>query len=272
MNVESRALDVEPLTVEHLSRELGTRLVGRHILVYPEVSSTSTIVGDLAEQGAAEGTVVVAEAQTGGRGRLGRHWASAPHVGLYTSVLLHPRVGSAEASLLSQVAAVSLAEAVADVEPTLAVRIKWPNDLLLGEKKAAGILVEIKTEGERVHYAVVGIGVNINHTIADFPDTLQGSAISLRLALGRPVCRLRVARALYQHLDKWYHCFMESGSTPILKHLHTLSATVGRWVRVETGQEAFEAFAEGINRDGSLRVRLASGEMRDLVSGEVSIR
>ncbi|MBW8058074.1 MAG: biotin--[acetyl-CoA-carboxylase] ligase [candidate division NC10 bacterium] len=272
MSVKSRALSAEVLTVEDLSRHLGTQVVGRRILVYPEVASTNTIALELGERGEPEGTVVVAETQTAGRGRSGRPWFSSPHLGLWTSVLFRPPVGPGEASLLSQLAAVSLAEAIAEVEPSVVVRVKWPNDLVIGERKVAGILVEVKTEGERVHHAVVGIGVNINHTLADFPEALHRTAVSLFVASGKPVSRLRVAQALYRHLEAWYLRFIEGGSEPVLARLSSLSGTVGRWVRVETGQEDFEAFAEGINRDGSLRVRLPSGEMRDLVSGEVTIR
>jgi BirA family biotin operon repressor/biotin-[acetyl-CoA-carboxylase] ligase len=272
MSVESQPLGGELLTAEDISRQLGTRVVGRRILVYPEVASTNTLALELGDRGEPEGTIVVAETQTAGRGRSGRPWASAPHLGLWTSVLLRPPIRAGEASLLSQLAAVSLAEAVAEVDPAVAPRIKWPNDLLLGERKVAGILVEVKAEGERVNYAVVGIGVNCNHTLADFPASLQASATSLALAVGRPVSRLQVAQALYRHLDAWYLGFIEGSREPILGRVGALCGTVGRWVRVETGQEHYEAFAEAINRDGSLRVRLAGGETRDLVSGEVSIR
>ncbi|MFQ5657131.1 MAG: biotin--[acetyl-CoA-carboxylase] ligase [Candidatus Methylomirabilales bacterium] len=272
MNVESQPLGGELLTAEGLSRRLGTRVVGRRILVYPEVSSTNVIASELGDEGEPEGVVVVAETQTAGRGRMGREWASAPHLGLWTSILLRPPLRVGEAALLSQLTAVSVAEAVGQVEPSVVVRIKWPNDLLIGERKVAGILVEVKGEGERVDYAVVGVGVNVNHRLADFPAALQGSATSLLMASGNPVSRLHLAQALYRCLETWYLRFVEEGNEPILTRLSLLSGTVGQWVRVESGEERFEAFAEAINRDGSLRVRLKGGEVRDLVSGEVSIR
>jgi BirA family biotin operon repressor/biotin-[acetyl-CoA-carboxylase] ligase len=272
MSIERRAPGVESLSAEDLSRDLGTRVIGRRMLVYPEVASTNAIASELGEQGEPEGTVVIAEAQTAGRGRAGRRWASAPHVGLYTSILLRPRGAPGEVALLSQLAAVSLAEAVAEVDPGLSARIKWPNDLLVGEKKAAGILVETKTEGERVLYAVVGIGVNVNHGVGDFPEELRGSATSLNLASGRPVSRRRVAQVLYRRLDEWYFRFVGGERPLILDRVHALSGTVGRRVRVESGKETFEAFAERINADGSLRVRLRGGEVRDLGSADVSIR
>ena len=270
MSVESGYRDC--LSAEALSDQLGTRVVGRRILVYPEVASTSTMAVELAEQGEPEGTVVVAEAQTAGRGRMGRHWDSAPHLGLWTSILLRPRVGPGEASLLSQLAAVSLAEAIAEAEPAVAPQIKWPNDLLLGKSKVAGILVEVKAEADRVDYVVVGIGINCNHTLADFPPALKTSATSLALAAGKPVSRLQVAQSVYRHLDAWYLRFAKGWREPIVTRLNALSGTLGRWVRVETGGEQYEAFAEAINQDGSLRIRLPDGEIRDLMSGEVSIR
>lgn len=272
MSVESQPLGGEILTAEDISQGLGTRLVGRRILVYPEVASTNATASELGDRGEPEGTVVVAETQTAGRGRLGRPWFSAPHLGLWTSILLRPPMHPGEASLLSQLAAVSLAEAVAEMDPGIAPRIKWPNDLLLGEKKIAGILVEAKMEGERIDYAVVGIGLNCNHRLADFPESLQGSATSLALAVGKQVSRLRVAQALYRHMETWYLRFVEGSREPILHRVCALSETVGRSVRVETGAEQYEAFAETINPDGSLRVRLRGGETRDLVSGDVSIR
>ena len=272
MSVESWPRDRELLSAEGISQRLGTRVVGRRILVYTEVTSTNAIASELGDRGEPEGAVVVAETQTAGRGRLGRPWFSASRIGLWTSILLRPPMRTGEASLLSQLAAVSLAEAVAETDPGLAPRIKWPNDLLLGEKKVAGILVEAKTEGERMYYAVVGIGLNCNHTLADFPDALQGSATSLALNVGKPVSRLRVAQALYRHLDTWYLRFIEGSREPILRRVCALSETVGRSVRVETGSEQYDAFAETINPDGSLRVRLPDGGIRDLVSGDVSIR
>lgn len=272
MSGENRALRGELLTEAALSSQLGTRVVGRRILVYPEVASTNTIASVLGDRGEPEGTVVVAETQTEGRGRMGRSWVSAPRVGLWTSILLRPPVATSDASLLSQLAAVSLAEAVTGMDLRLVPRIKWPNDLMLGEKKVAGILVEAKAEGERIHYAVVGIGLNCNHARADFPSSLQASATSLALAAGKPVSRVEVARALYRQLDTWYLRFIEGMREPILSRLTQLSETIGRWVRVEIGPEHYEAFAEAVNRDGSLRVRLPDGETRDLVSGDVSIR
>ncbi|MFQ5882105.1 MAG: biotin--[acetyl-CoA-carboxylase] ligase [Candidatus Methylomirabilales bacterium] len=273
MSIERGARGGDVLTAEALSQELGTRVVGRRMLVYGEVSSTNAIALELGERGEPEGTVVVAETQTAGRGRLGRRWVSAPHLGLWTSVLLRPPVRAREASLLSQFAAVALAEAVAEVGPcTVVPRIKWPNDLLVGGRKVGGILVELKTEGERVDYAVAGIGINVNHTLEDFPAELQTSATSLSLASGKPVSRLRLAQSFYRHLDTWYLRFLQAGAEPIFERLTSLSGTVGGQVRVEIGEEHFEAFAEAINRDGSLRVRLPSGEVRDLFSGEVSIR
>jgi BirA family biotin operon repressor/biotin-[acetyl-CoA-carboxylase] ligase len=144
-------------------------------------------------------------------------------------------VGPGEASLLSQLAAVSLAEAIAEAEPAVAPQIKWPNDLLLGERKVAGILVEVKAEADRVDYVVVGIGINCNHTLADFPPALQTSATSLALAAGKPVSRLQVAQSLYRHLDAWYLRFAKGWREPIVTRLNALSGTLGRWVRVETG-------------------------------------
>lgn len=272
MSVEGRRRGGELLTVKDLSQHLGTRVVGRRILVHAEVASTNVVASELADQGEPEGTVVVAETQTAGRGRMGRSWVSAPHVGLWTSILLRPPMHTGEATLLSQVAALSLAEAVAEMDSRLAPRIKWPNDLMLTGKKVAGILVEAKAEGERIDYAVVGIGLNCNHALTDFPPSLQASATSLALAVGKPVSRVHVAQALYRHLDTWYLRLIEGVHEPILSRISALSETVGKSVRVETGSGLYEAFAEGINRDGSLRVRLPDGETRDLVSGDVSIR
>lgn len=272
MSVEGRSRGGERLTAEELSQRLRTRVVGRRILVYPEVGSTNAIASELGDRGEPEGTVVVAESQTAGRGRMGRSWVSAPHVGLWTSILFRPPMRTGEATLLSQLAAVSVAEAVAEIGPPVAPRIKWPNDILLGERKVAGILVEAKGEAEQIHYAVVGIGLNCNQTLADFPASLQASATSLAMAVGKPVSRLHVAQALYRHLDTWYLRFIEGLHGPILSRLSELSETVGRWVNVEAGPDRYDAFAEAINRDGSLRVRLRGGETRDLVSGDVSIR
>jgi BirA family transcriptional regulator, biotin operon repressor / biotin---[acetyl-CoA-carboxylase] ligase len=272
MSNEGRARGGELFAADGLTRNLGTRVVGRRMLLYSEVPSTNSIAADLGETDEPEGTVVVAEAQTAGRGRSGRRWVSAPHVGLYTSILLRPPVRAGEVAVLSQLAAVSLAEAVTDVEPALAVRIKWPNDVLVRDRKAAGILVEGKVGEDRVQYAVIGIGVNVNHRQTDFPEELRDSATSLALSVGRPICRLGLAQALYRQLDRWYLRFVGGDRAVVVGRANALSATIGRWVRVQAGQEGIDAFAERINADGSLRVRLSDGEMRDLVSGDVSLR
>jgi len=232
------------------------------------VDSTNRLASELARAGAPEGTVVVAEAQTAGRGRLGRTWASPAHLNLYLSLLLRPPLAPAEVPRLTLVAAVAAAEAI---EATIGEPpgIKWPNDVLLGGRKAVGILTELEAESERVRFAIVGIGVNVNATAADFPPELRRKATSLALAGGHPIDRAAFAGRLLARLEADYGELVRRGFDALRRRYERYHVLPGRRVRVQ-GAQALAGTVRGIDADGALLVAGRHGVER-VVGGEVTL-
>ena len=247
------------------------RRIGREILVLEETGSTNDVAAQLGRAGRADGSVIFAERQTAGRGRLGRKWESAAHKGLWFSLLLRPAFALADWSRLTTWAAVGIARGLEEALPGCCATVKWPNDIYLAGKKAVGILCEsVAGPGG---YAVVGIGVNVNHTRDDFPDDLRTKATSLREAAGAdagPLDRHAVAAALLRQLDRLYPA-LEHDFASVVEEAQARSFLVGRRITVHGPQETYEATAEGLEADGSLRVLCDDGETRMVSGGEVSV-
>lgn len=247
---------------------LETQFVAKRVEYFTETDSTNQRAQELGEQGAEHGTVVIAEGQSSGRGRMGRAWTSPAAVNLYTSILLRPTllpIQAAQLTFLSAVAVARTVEAVADIQ----VAVKWPNDILLDGKKIAGLLNEISAEMEGIHYVVLGIGVNLNMTVDQFPDDLRYPATSLLLATGQRIDRLAFAQELYRQLDGLYQLFCQQGFVPIRLAWEALFEMVGCQVSVDCGGTIFVGCVEGIAADGALLLRLASGEQQEIYAGDV---
>jgi BirA family biotin operon repressor/biotin-[acetyl-CoA-carboxylase] ligase len=260
--------DLSPETI--LSR-FTARTIGRKLEVLSEIGSTNDAVMAAGRQGEAEGFAVLADHQTSGRGRLGRSWASLPGIGIYTSVLLRPQLAPHQATLLTLMAGLAVAEAirmVSGVRPDL----KWPNDILLQNRKVAGILTEMASIGSRVSHVSVGIGINVHHRREDFPGEVRMIATSLRLATGRPLDRGELAAALYDALDRWYAVFCSGGRSKILQAAREQTATLGRDVIVESGADRWQGVALDLDEDGALLVRAEDGAVRRVLAEDVSIR
>ena len=248
---------------------LYTHVVGRRILYYPELGSTMDEAARLAAQDAEEGTVVIAGVQTAGRGRQGRSWISRPG-NLLLSVLFRPRVSQLPfISIMGGLAAARAVRKVAGLDP----RIKWPNDLILEGNKAAGILAESAIEGESVCYAVLGIGLNV----ANYPDDdegIAGIATSVNRVAGREVSRESLLRQLLMELDDLYRRLPESvqdeENGPVAEWTGLLD-TIGRRITASFGDERFDGEAVGVDGHGNLLLRLASGEVRTLTAGDVTL-
>ena len=189
-------------TLQDIQSRLSTNCIGHPILSYEKVSSTNDVLKDLAVQGAPEGTTVVAEAQSRGRGRRGREWSSVPGKGVYMSVLLRPGIPGTEAGLLAILGGVSVIRALETLE-LKDIALKWPNDVLAGGRKIAGILVEPRIGGGQVEFAVVGIGINVEQKADDWTDALKGIATSCHME-GVLVSCDHVIRAVLSELDYWY--------------------------------------------------------------------
>ena len=250
---------------------LSTRFLGRKIYYRDSVSTTNETAKELARKGAGEGALVVAEEQTGGKGRLGRRWFAPKYKGIWFSLVLRPPVLPPEANQVTMLAAVAVASAIKK-ETGITAGIKWPNDLLVGGKKICGILTELSAEMERINYMVVGIGINVNQDETDFPEDLRESAASLKTESGRKIARVRLIQAALTEFERWYGIWLEQGFTPVLDSWKEMSISLNRQVRIHTPNKSWEGWAEDIDRDGALLLRLPGGELQRVISGEVSLR
>ena len=258
-------LSMEALTRARLAAASGVFVLGRSFEVHHSIESTNDRARELASCGEPEGTVVVADEQTRGRGRAARGWHSAPGLGLYMSVILRPRTPPARAPLMGLMAAVAVREALSKSTPA-AIAIKWPNDIVVrretpdGLGKLAGILTESRATSELVRDLVVGVGVNVNHLENDFPAEIAGRATSLRLLGGAALDRAELAAGILTAMDGWYTLWARSGDQPILEAFRAMALDLeGRRVRVVAGvgQEGVEALTgttAGLAGDGALRV------------------
>ncbi len=248
---------------------LKTAFIGRNVISHSSVPSTNTIAFGVAEEGVQEGTLVIAEKQTSGKGRLGRKWHSAPKKGLWTSLILRPSLPPAELPGLSIVTATALAETIIS-KLKLEARIKWPNDCLIDGLKVAGILTEISAELDKVNFVVVGIGINVNHTARDFPPALRRTATSLRLETGECVSRVPFLADFLLEFEGMYLRFKKHGLKPLLPKIRKRSSLLGERVRLKRGSKTIVAKAVDIDTDGALIVKRRSETLR-VTAGEVTI-
>lgn len=259
------------LSVASVAAGLRTRLVGRTLRLLPEAGSTNDLALSAAEAGEAEGLCVLADRQTAGRGRQGRRWESPGGLGLYLSVLLRPPGPAARAPLLTLAAGVAAVEAVAEVAG-LTPDLKWPNDLQLDGRKLAGILCELAAAGTATRHVVVGIGLNVHHQAADFPEALREEATSLRIATGRRIPRDGLAAALLGRLDEQYARFCAGELAGIVEAARRRCVTLGRRVEVQAGSDVWVGRAVDLDPDGMLLVQGPDGILRRVLAGDVTIR
>ncbi|HMB14915.1 MAG TPA: biotin--[acetyl-CoA-carboxylase] ligase [Pelovirga sp.] len=246
---------------------LDYRIVGRSLNILQAVDSTNLQLKAQAEAGAQEGTVVVADQQLAGKGRLGRQWASPAGVNLYCSILLRPQIPVQQApqlTFLSAVAVVDVLEAVGGVK----AQVKWPNDILVGGAKIAGLLNEMSAETEQINYVVLGLGINLNMTTEQFPPELNYPATSVLLETGQPVIRRIFLRALLERLDFYYAEFLHQGFAPIRQRWEQLCPIINRQVTVDSGPFATVV---GLDEDGALRLQFDAGTIERIVAGDVRL-
>lgn len=250
---------------------LDTRLVGRQVHYYPSLATTTTVAKELAAGGCPEGSIVLAEEQTGGRGRLGRGWFSPRGLGILMSLVLRPAVSPMEVSQLTLVTAVALAGALRR-DTGLPVGIKWPNDLLINGKKICGILTEMSGDMDRVMHVTVSMGLNVNIGAGGLPPAIADLTTSLRLEAGSSFSRVAILKGMLQELEKQYLAWLDCGFGPLLERWRELCISLNCPVTVHTLRESWEGWAEDVNESGALLVRSSGGELRCLNAGEVSLR
>jgi len=247
--------------------ELGDCPIGRNVVHFFRTDSTNAEALKLAADSVEHGTVVLAEEQTAGRGRLGRVWFSEKFSGIYASVILRPPLAPAAAPVLTLMAGLAAKKAVSSVTG-LAVDIRWPNDLLVNGKKVCGILTEMSAEVDRLHAVVLGIGINVNHSL--MPAALENIATSLRMEAHRGISRIHVLVALLRELDRHYQLLLKNGNAAITQRWEAASSFAhGKRIRVLAGGPEAMATTMGVDPSGALKVQYDDGRQESLVAGEV---
>jgi len=257
------------LAPQMLSHRLYGTQFARRIHHFFKIDSTNNVAMRLAEQGEAHGAIVLAEEQTGGRGRAGRSWVSEKSTGIYCTILLRPAISPAHAPLLTLVAGLAARDAAAE-ELVSTPDIRWPNDLLVGGRKFAGILTEMHAEPDRIHYAVVGIGINVNQS--KMPAELAEIATSLRIETKKTHSRFELLIRLLRNFDRYYNQFLSDGAQPIVRRFAEVSSYFrGKRVRITTSTETFTGTTAGLEPSGVLRVARDDRSATELVlSGDVA--
>jgi BirA family biotin operon repressor/biotin-[acetyl-CoA-carboxylase] ligase len=245
-------------------------LIGRDIQVFLKTTSTNDVVDKLARDGVKEGVVVFAEAQTRGRGRLGRRWVSPPHLGLWFSVLLRPRLRLECVTQLTIASATALGRAIRQ-QTDLRPEVKWPNDILVKGRKTAGILTELSAELDSVRYVILGIGVDVNLTESDFPAELRHVATSLRIECGHALDRAALAAAILRELDVDYARVTGGQFDTLADEWESHCTTLGRNVTIQVGDRRIHGRAEALDASGALLLRTLHGHLERISAGDVTL-
>ena len=251
-----------------MSRLRQPRVIGRDIRVFHETSSTNDVIEKLARDGVHEGAVVFAESQTKGRGRLGRKWVSPAGQGLWFSVLLRPQLPPRSVTEITIAAATAVARAIR-TQTGLSPQIKWPNDILLANKKAVGILTELAAELDRVRSVILGIGVDVN--VKEFPAEVGESATSLAAAAGREFVRAEIAAAILEELDTDYARIVRGEFAALAEEWEQQCITLARRVKIHIGDRTITGRAESLDNDGALLLRTDHGHLERIVGGDVTL-
>ena len=265
-------LEDEPcrLSMAHVTERTAGSMFGHSFRYHDEIESTNVEARQLARRGAPEGTVVVAEAQTAGRGRLGRRWTSPSGKGLLFSVVLRPSLPMSEAHLLTLVIAAAAAESI-EKHLSSRVSIKWPNDLMIGDRKIGGILLEVAGEHDEIEWVIAGIGLNVNTEFSELPVALRRTATSLKMASGVAVDRSEILATLLLTLAANYRSAISGGFASALTAFRERDYLLSRTVSVETRQGAVIGSAAGIDDRGALLVQLPERRVRSFHSGDVTL-
>ncbi|WP_428912622.1 biotin--[acetyl-CoA-carboxylase] ligase [Niallia sp. Krafla_26] len=248
---------------------LKTKRLGQHIHYKESVDSTQKKALQLSLEGAPDGTIVIAEEQTLGRGRMNREWYSAKYTGVWMSILLRPNLLPQKAPQLTLITAVAVAQAIEELTPLLP-EIKWPNDLLINGKKVTGILTELQAESDQINSVIIGIGMNVNQE--SFPPDLQSIATSLHIEGGVKVNRAKLIQAVLTRLENLYDLYVQEGFYPIKLLWEGYAVSIGKNITARTLKETFHGKALGITDDGVLMLEDNSGKIHYIYSADIEMQ
>ncbi|MCA0990752.1 biotin--[acetyl-CoA-carboxylase] ligase [Bacillus hwajinpoensis] len=257
------------LSKEEIALKLTTNFLGKTIYTYPTVESTQFIAHDLAHRGASDGTIIVADEQTAGKGRLGRSWHSPSGSGIWTSIILRPKLPPQRAPQFTLIAAVSVVHAIRK-QTGLEAEIKWPNDILIDGKKVVGILTELQAEADQIKSIIIGMGINVNASKEDFPDELT-TATSLKIESGRDITRSALLAAILNELETLYEEYLNNGFRMIKLLWESYAVSLGRKIKARTLNGVIEGLAKGITEEGVLLLEDESGKMHYIYSADIEI-
>lgn len=258
------------MTAEEVESRLHTRTLGRNCIYLNRVDSTNNYAKRIAEEGAKEGTLVIAEEQTGGKGRRGRGWIAPRNVNVMMTLLLRPRIQPRNASMLTLLMAMAAVRAIREVTGFQA-GIKWPNDVVAGGRKVCGILTEMSSEPDYINYVVIGIGMNVNQK--DFPQEIAGTAGSLSMVLGRDISRAELTARVMEALEELYEIFLETEDmSKLCREYNSVCLNIGHPIKVLEPKNEYSGVTDGINEKGELVVKKDDGDIVCVYAGEVSVR
>jgi BirA family biotin operon repressor/biotin-[acetyl-CoA-carboxylase] ligase len=263
--------DTEYIKASEISKDMDTEYIGKNLYVYNEVKSTNTVAKFLAMNGAENGTVVISEKQTDARGRSGKSWES-PLGGIWLSIILQPNVHYSKLPLITLATGVAVAKAIERTGITSS-EIKWPNDIMLHGKKVCGILTEAVTKFNTIENVIIGVGIDANIDISDFPEELQDGTTTLADELGRKEDENTLIRIFLEEFEKISELFNHEGFEEILKEWRKRSYSIGKIVEVrEPFNKNYDAYVLGISREGALVVEKIDGTLEKVISGECIIK
>ncbi len=260
----------EKISSNEISLGLKTLNLGRVIHFEESVGSTQKIAHQLAHDGALEGTLVVAEEQTSGRGRLNREWFSPKYTGVWMSLILRPNLPPAKAPQLTLLTAVAISQAIEEVT-SLRPDIKWPNDILLNKKKTVGILTEMQAEADKINSVIIGIGINVNQQLEHFPEELHTIATSLSIELKKPINRAELIQMVLLKFENLYQIYLEHGFYPIKLLWESYAISIGKKIIARTITGTLTGTAKGITEDGVLMLEGEDGKISYIHSADIEL-
>jgi BirA family transcriptional regulator, biotin operon repressor / biotin---[acetyl-CoA-carboxylase] ligase len=260
----------EKITANEVRLGLTTERIGQNIHFEETVDSTQKIALRLAYDGCSEGTVVIAEEQKMGRGRMARTWHSPKYTGVWMSIVLRPNLPPQKAPQLTLITAVAVVQAIEELT-SLVPEIKWPNDILINGKKTTGILTELQAESDRINSVIIGIGMNVNQEQEEFPEELQHIATSLLIEEGKKINRANLIRSIFTKLEHLYDLYLQKGFYPIKLLWESYAVSIGKMITARTLQGSIYGKAIGITEDGVLLIEDESGELHHIYSADIEL-
>lgn len=261
----------ETITADEIRLGLQTNFIGKNIHYEESVESTQKIAHRLAYEQAPEGTIVIAEEQISGRGRMDRKWYSPKYTGIGMSLILRPNIPISKAPQLTLLTAVSVVQAIEE-QTGLCPVIKWPNDILLNGKKVTGILTELQAEADRINSIIIGIGINVNQQLDDFPLNLHEIASSLSIEKGEKISRAALIRSIFKHFEKWYLLYLDEGFFPIKLLWESYAVSIGKFLKARTLTKTIEGKALGITDEGVLQIKDLDGNIHHVYSADIELK